>query len=215
MPKGSVDRDSVKQVHKMPHPGYLKREDINKDGVIDGDDRTFIGTPEPKFSYGMTNNFTYRGFDLSINIIGVYGRQVINTGLNKRIYEYDAAGRTNTTKDNFENYWRPGKADAIYPAPSRKEGSPRPTLLWDASYLNVSNVTFGYKFPKSLVENIGMRTLRAYVSVQNALYITKYKGFNPEVNTNAGESNEALKQGYDNGAYPLTRTVSLGVTVGF
>ena len=215
--ENATNRDPVRQAHRMPGPGWLRRDDVNKDGVIDNRDQTIIGTPEPRFSYGMTNNISYRGFDLSVHIVGIQGRKVWNTGLSKRIYEYDAAGRTNTTQDNFANYWRPGKTDATYPVPSRKDGSPGRTLLWDASFLNISNVTFGYTLPRTLTERIGAQTLRAYVAVQNALYFTQYKGFNPEVNTNAGDDDDpvTLNQGIDDGAYPLTRTVSLGITLGF
>jgi len=212
----AIDENPAKRPDRVPHPGWRMRADVNMDGVIDGDDKTIIGTPEPLLSYGMTNNFKYKGFDLSIHLTGVQGARVWNTGWESRLYDTRGGGRANTPKYIFDNYWRPGKTDAKYATPSRKNGSSRSHLLFDASFLNISNITFGYSLPQSVTQAIRARNLRAYVTVQNAFYFTDYPGYNPEINTKADDSNtkQALNQGIDNGGYPLTRTISFGISLG-
>jgi hypothetical protein len=159
----------------------------------------------------MTNTFEYKGFDLSVQINGVQGGDHIMTAMESVMAR--ASGSANIAYAYYDNYWRPDRTDALYAAPTRKSWdgtSSRGTLLYKGTYVNFQNVAFGYTLPRSLMQKVNLSQVRIYTSIQNALFLTKYPGYNPEVNY-AG--NSALSQGMDNGSYPLTRIVSFGINV--
>ena len=192
-------------------PGTAKLYDVNGDGIIDGNDNTIIGNPNPDFIWGMTNTFGYRGFDLSIQVNGVQGGEHLMTQMEAVMARNN--GTVNTVYKYYDNYWRPDRTDAIYAAPTRKSWdgtSNRGTLLFKGTYVNFQNISFGYTLPKSILQKFNLAQIRVYTSILNAFMLTKYPGYNPEVNY-AGSS--ALSQGMDNGAYPLTRIVSFGINV--
>lgn len=192
-------------------PGTSKLYDVNGDGIIDGNDNTIIGSPNPDFIWGMTNTFGYKGFDLSIQVNGVKGGEHMMTQMEGLMARN--AGNLNTVYDYYNNYWRPDRIDAKYAAPNRKSWdgtSNRGTLVFEGTYANFQNITIGYSFPKTILLRMKMNQIRIYTSIQNALLITKYPGYNPEVNSSG---NSALSQGVDAGAYPLTRTISFGINV--
>jgi len=192
-------------------PGTPKVADVNGDGVIDGNDNTIIGSPNPDFIWGMTNTFEYKAFDLSIMMNGVQGGDRMLTQMEGIMAR--STGTSNTVYDYFDNYWRPDRIDAKYAAPTRKSWdytSNRGTLVFQGTYVKLQNITLGYNMPKSILQRMKLSQVRLYTSVQNAFIITKYPGFNPEVNQSG---NSALSQGIDGGAYPLTRIVSFGINV--
>ncbi|MEX2595115.1 MAG: hypothetical protein WD426_20290, partial [Anditalea sp.] len=122
-------------------------------------------------------------------------------------------GRRSMTVEYFENYWRPNQTDGIYATPIRKSAdgaSSNGSLVFKGTYVNIQNVVLGYTLPNNIASRANISNLRMYLSVQNALYFTQYPGFNPEVNFR-GDS--ALSQGIDRGAYPLARTISLGINL--
>jgi TonB-linked SusC/RagA family outer membrane protein len=192
-------------------PGMPKVADVNGDGIIDASDNTIIGSAIPDFVWGMTNTFEYKGFDLSIQVNGVQGGDI-------NMLEYTGVfgrgnGTMNTTYEYFNNYWRPDRTDAKYPAPTRKnyEGTDLSgTLVYKGTYVNIQNVSLGYTLPKSLVKRSGLGNVRLYTTIQNALFITKFPGFNPETNF---KGDQTTSQGIDRGAYPLARTVSFGLNI--
>lgn len=193
------------------YPGAIKLYDVNGDGIIDGLDNTIIGNPNPDFIWGMTNNFDYKGFDLSVQVNGVQGGDHIMVQMEPIMAKN--SGAQNTVHMYYDNYWRPDRTNGTYAAPTRKSWdgtSTRGSLVFKGTYVNIQNVSFGYTLPKSIMQKINLNQVRIYTSIQNALLITKYPGYNPEVNY-AG--NSALSQGMDNGAYPMTRIVSFGINV--
>ena len=192
-------------------PGTAKLFDVNGDGIIDGLDNTIIGSPNPEFIWGMTNTFAYKGFDLSIQVNGVQGGDHLMTQMEAVMARPN--GTANTVYQYYDNYWRPDRTDAKYAAPTRKSWdgtSNRGTLVFKGTYVNFQNVTLAYSLPKSILQKMDLSQLRIYTSIQNAMLLTKYPGYNPEVNY-AG--NSALSQGMDNGAYPMTRIVSFGINI--
>lgn len=192
-------------------PGVAKMNDVNGDGIINSSDNTIIGSPNPDFIWGIINNFSYKGFDLSIDITGVQGGDKMLTGMETVMTRNRAA--QNTIYEYYDNYWKPDRPNATYAVPNRKSydgTSARGTLLFKGTYVNVQNVALGYSLPQNLRQKMNLGQVRLYLSVRNALLITKYPGYNPEVNA-AGSS--ALSQGIDAGAYPLTRIVSFGINV--
>jgi TonB-linked SusC/RagA family outer membrane protein len=194
-------------------PGTNKMTDVNGDGVINGLDNTILGSPNPDFIWSMTNNFTYKGIDLSIQINGVQGGDHLMTQMESVMSK--GLGYGNVVYSYFNNYWRPDRTDAKYAAPTRKSWdgtSDRGTLVFKGTYVNIQNIVLGYTLPKSIIQKsgLGLKNLRFYASVRNALMITDYPGFNPEVNDSG---NSSLSQGIDAGGYPMTRTVSFGLNI--
>ena len=192
-------------------PGMPKVADVNGDGILDASDNTIIGSNIPDFVWGMTNSFEYKGFDLSVQVNGVQGGDI-------NMLEYTSifgrgAGLMNTTAEYYNNYWRPDRTDAKYPAPTRKnyEGTDLSgTLVYKGTYVNIQNISFGYTLPKHLVKRASFSNVRVYSTIQNALFITKFPGFNPETNF---KGDQTTSQGIDRGAYPLARTVSFGLNI--
>jgi hypothetical protein len=194
-------------------PGDVKYADVNGDGKIDANDRTIIGNNQPDFIYGITNAFSFKGFDLSIVAQGVQGGQILN--LSRRFFENLEGNQNQLTI--VEGRWRseqnPG--DGRTPrANSRSTGSNgQVSSRWveDASYFRIRNITLGYNFPQVQTQKIKVQTLRLYAGVQNAVTFSKYLGYNPEVSGYEGP----LTGGVDYGSYPLARTYTIGLNLGF
>ena len=194
-------------------PGTQKFYDVDGDGVITSSDKTITGSPTPDFVWGMTNNFEYKNFDLSIQINGVHGGEHMMTQMEDVLAR--SGGSTNTIYNYYDNYWRPDRTDARYAAPNRKAWDETFTtgiLTFNSTFVNFQNIAFGYTIPKPLVNKFNLSNVRLYLTVQNAFMITKYPGYNPEANA---YGNSSLAQAIDAGGYPLTRTVSFGLNLAF
>ena len=196
-----------------PQLGDVKYQDINGDGVINEKDRTFIGSPHPDFTFGFTNNFRYKFFDLSVFVQGSYGNDLINltnrlgtslTGLYRN--QLSAAG----------NYWSTENPNGTNPRPVAGEDHPNLLLssryVENGSYLRLQNVTLGYTIPKEVTEKYSINKLRFFVSAQNLWTLTDYSGYDPEVGS---MNQDALVTGIDNGRYPTPRVFSMGLNVEF
>ena len=187
--------------------GSVKIKDINGDGIINDKDRTVIGDPNPKFTYGFINNFSYKGFDLNLVIQGVSGGSIYN------ISHYTLERSSHGTTDNLD-YWSPTNTGAKYPAPGKSNiaGAELGTDFWveSASYIRLKSATLGYNIPTGKLKFI--RSVRLYASASNIFTITKYKGFDPEVNSYA-QSN--LFRNIDNLTVPIYKTYTFGINLGF
>lgn len=210
--KDQADLDSYPR-DATARPGDVKFADINNDGKINADDRTIIGNNQPDFIYGMTNTLSFKGFDLGITVQGVQGGEILN--LSRRFIE-NLEGNQNQLS-TILNRWRspqdPG--DGIVPRANQRTTGNNNAISsrWveSASYFRVRNITLGYNLPKVALERIKIQSLRLYGGIQNAFTSTKYLGFNPEV---SGYEN-ALTGGVDYGSYPLARTYTVGLNIGF
>ena len=193
------------------YAGDSKFRDLNNDGVINDLDKTIIGNNLPKFTYGLTNSFTYGNFDLGVSLQGVQDVQVINL-VKRSAYRNNGAA--------FNNYWRspdqPGNGRNYTPSSSANNRVISSWLVEDASFLRIKNITLGYRFGK-LLNGTFIRSARAYVNVQNLYTFTNYTGYNPEVNTTEGDPyiSSALTPGIDYGTYPMARTIVFGLNLGF
>ncbi|WP_020603057.1 SusC/RagA family TonB-linked outer membrane protein [Spirosoma spitsbergense] len=193
--------------------GDVQYEDVNGDGVIDERDRTVIGNPNPKFTFGFTNTFSYKSFDVSLFLQGSYGAKILN--LTRRT----VGGLSNLYNNQFAsvgNYWTPTNTNTDIPAP--KSGSDNPNLfisdrfIEDGSYARIQNLNIGYNLPASLISKVKLNRLKAYVSVQNLYTFTRYSGYDPEV----GAFNQnSLQMNVENGRYPLARTYTFGINAEF
>ena len=196
-----------------PRPGDFRWVDVNNDGVINAADRTVIGNYLPDYTYGMTNNFSYANFNLSVLIQGVQGSEVLN--LTRR--------HMGNGEANYNSYaawterWRspeqPGNGEI--PRANRQTGNsnnrPSSYQVEDASYFRLRNVTLSYDFPTVQLGKT-FSSLRIYASGTNLLTITDYLGYNPEVNNQEDSVNV---QGEDYGAYPLSRVFTFGLNASF
>ncbi len=205
-------------LHSYPHdktsrPGDVKYEDVNGDGKIDANDRTLIGNNQPDFIYGMTNTFSYKNIDLSIAIQGTQGGQILN--LSRRFFDNLEGGGNNLTiaLDRWRSPENPGNGK-VPRANARTTGNNNAvSSRWveDGSYLRIQHVSLGYKLPKSVISRLKLQQVRVYASAQNLYTWTNYTNFNPEVSNYEGP----LTGGVDYGSYPLARTVTFGINVGF
>ncbi len=183
------------------------------DGLINNYDYTVVGSPYPDFYYGMTNNFSYRNFNVSINLTGSQGGQIYNLS---RDGNNSGRGRVRTLAFN-KNYWKseaePGDGKTQRPNDAPSGGGRLPGSHWldDASFLRINNITLGYNFSTQLLQNINIRSLRIYLTAHNPLIFTKYTTWNPD----SSNSGNPLQPGRENNDYPLQKGLMMGVNVGF
>ena len=185
------------------------------DGVITEADRTVIGNPNPDFTYGITNNFSYKNFDLNIFFQGSQGGEIFNM-TNVQLNNGDA----NTTYDYFNNAWTTSNSSSDIPRVgnnSNREISSR--FVEDGSYLRLKNLAIGYTVPAAAIEKFNVGSVRLSLSGQNLLTFTKYSGLDPEVNYfgASGDNNFSgnTVQGFDFGNYPTVRSMNFSLNVKF
>lgn len=203
---------------RYPHfadsrPGDVKYEDVNGDKVINANDRTLIGNNQPDFVYGITNSLSFKGIDLTVVAQGIQGGEILN--LSRRFYENleGNAQQLTTVLDRWQSPQQPGNG-TVPRANTRTTGNNNQvSTRWveDGSYFRIRNITLGYNIPRTLTQRAKIQSLRVYVGVQNALTISKYLGYNPEVSGYEGP----LTGGVDYGSYPLARTYTVGLNLGF
>ena len=209
------------------------------DGVIDENDRTNLGSPLPLFTFGWTNSFSYKNFDLNIFLNGSYGNKVMN--YNSIVLTHMNSPWTNQLNSvNDRAQLVPVDPDKVY-----EDGSmwyddvtnvrvanpgtktPRATIndpndndrissryIEDGSYLRIKNITLGYTFPKKLLSKAKIENLRIYCNIQNLYTFTKYSGYDPEIGASTQDAT-GLTYGIDNGRYPSPTTYSIGLNITF
>ena len=224
--------------------GDLKYKDINGDNVIDDKDRTDIGSPLPKFTFGWNNTFRYKNFDLNIFVNGSYGNKVLNYSLMNGPSGGLASMRSAWVNQNASAVADRAQLAPIDPDKTYESGAwydditnvkvlnpdtktPRPTLsdpndndrlstryIEDGSYLRIKNITLGYTFPKKWMQKAHFDNIRVYCNIQNLYTFTKYSGYDPEVGASTQDSS-GYAYGVDNGRYPSPTTYSFGVSLTF
>lgn len=196
-----------------PQLGDVIYEDLNGDNKIDEEDLKVIGNPHPDFTFGFTNNFSYKGIELSIFLQGSQGNDLMN--LTRRAGTLNANLYTNQLAE-ASDFWTPDNVDARYPRPVNALSHPNAKIsdryVEDGSYVRIQNVTLGYSLPIDWISKMKLSRLRIYAGIQNLYTFTKYKGYDPEV----GSANQdILFTGIDNGRYPTPRTFTMGLNVEF
>jgi hypothetical protein len=194
-------------------PGSMLIDDVDGDGVITLADRTDIGDPTPKFTLGLTNTFGFRGFELTGLLQGSYGGKVLNVN---RI-RTESSPRVNILSDRYYDAWTPTHLDAKYPKIGENPNQVgtnnfTDNLLEDGSYLRLRALTFSYGLPNRLLRRGNFTGARVYVTGTNLFTISDYSGFDPDV---SGQSVGATNRGIDIGAYPLSRTVTFGLSLNY
>jgi len=184
--------------------GGVKVADLNKDGQITGNDQRLTGDANPSYIFGFSSNLSYKNFDLSLFLSGVQGNQIFN--LSRYTFENGLGGRN--AVEGMANRWSATNPSNEYA--SGFQGGRIPVsdrFVEDGSFVRMKNITLGYKFPKIK----GFSSLRLYVSGNNLFTITKYSGYDPEVNSFGGSN---VLVGVDNLVYPVARTFLAGLQIG-
>jgi TonB-linked SusC/RagA family outer membrane protein len=187
-------------------PGDLKFKDLNGDGKITTDDRTVIGNPTPKFTYGASVNLTYKGLSLGIDVVGVYGNQVFRTwGTLESPFQF-----TNYSSDKLDRWHGEGTSNwvPIISNGHRFNYNGSTYNIEDGSYFRIRNIQLGYNFPKNLISKFGAKEFRLFANVQNLKTWKNNSGYTAEF------GGGATAFGYDNagGAIPVVSTIGLNIT---
>ncbi|WP_419699953.1 SusC/RagA family TonB-linked outer membrane protein [Mucilaginibacter sp. NFX135] len=191
--------------------GKLNKEttnDYNKANPV------VVGNPNPKFIAGLNNTITYKGVDFSFLLQEVNGDQIYNGGGQYMSVGFNN-GADNQTIDQLQSWKKPGDITMVPEARlfGNNGVSPSSRYLSDGSYLRLKNIVLGYNFPKAVLEKIKLHSLRIYAQATNLATWTKYKGWDPELNSDAFSGN--ITQNYDFYAAPQAKTITFGINVGF
>jgi len=195
--------------HIDPNTGEAVYKDFNNDGAITPDDRDMVGCGIPDFTYGVTLNMAYKGFDLLVLGAGSQGAELLYA-----VTRADAQ-QQNTLRAFYTDAWKSSSSTGyIYPKPNASDAFYRVSNLrvYDASFFKIKQIQLGYTVPRNLVKHVGMSALRAYVSLDDWFTFTKYPGLDPET-SHAGSSASGL--GIDYGSYPISKKLVFGVNVSF
>ena len=186
--------------------GHIKIVDQNGDGDINAEDKTFIGDANPDFIYGINSSMSYKNFDLNLFIQGSKGNNIFNASVINATNDFGQG--LNAPRDLFSNHWTPENTNAKYPLISRNtDAYASDRWIEDGSYMRLKNIELAYNLP---IENSALRSAQFYLSGQNLLTITDYSWWDPEVN-----SRGAGQAGIDHNTYPIPKTVTVGVRLGF
>ncbi|GAB3334618.1 TonB-dependent receptor [Larkinella ripae] len=190
-------------------PGDIRYADLNQDGKITDDDKTYLGSPVPTFYYGFSASVSGLGFDLSVLVQGASGQQVYNANaywLNGYLGRYNAG-------TDVLNRWTREKPSTTQPradASGTRNFRPSDRFIEDGGYFRVKSLQVGYTLPEALTSGFGVSTLRLYVGAQNLFTKTRYSGFDPEF-----ASNQAIAEGIDRGQQPQSRLFLGGIQLNF
>lgn len=187
-------------------PGDIRYKDLNGDGKISDKDRTFIGNPMPKFMYGLNLNLSYKGFDFSVDMNGVYGNKILNK---KKLSDFTIFNFYESTLGR----WHGEGTSSFEPILDNTRSHnflPSTNLLENGSYFRIRGVQLGYTLPKDILKKMKVSKIRFYANVQNLYTFKKNTGFTPEV------GGSILEGGVDNGdTYPIPTTVTAGLSFNF
>ncbi|TKK66024.1 TonB-dependent receptor [Ilyomonas limi] len=199
-----------------PAPGDLKYKDISgpggaPDGIVNEFDRTIIGSAQPDFTWGLNNTLSFKNLTLSFFFQGSQGNELINQNLADLA---NLNGKQNVLADVALNRWTPQHPGNKYPRAytDANDNVFSSRFIEDASYLRLKNVTLGYNLPSSALKRMGLSNVRLYVSGTNLWTVTGYSGFDPEGNAYGGTTDIV---GVDYGGYPLAKTYTVGLNIGF
>ena len=211
--KDQADLDNSAKYGTASAVGTIKMKDVVTDKVINESDRTFIGNPNPDFLFGFSHQVSYKNFDLSVTMAGSYGGKILNPSKWAYLTNLDGArALLSAVKDRWRSPDNPGSG--MYPrtltGTTALGRSVNSQWVEDGSYLAVKNITLGYTLP--LKNNLALKNLRVFGSIQHALIWTKYTGINPEVSLN-GLNGTGI--GIDENAYPVPRVFAIGLSASF
>ena len=186
-------------------PGDVRFVDVDGNGVINEDDRTYIGKGMPDWTFGLNFNASWKNFDFSMMWQGTAGNDI-----------FDATRRTDISASNLPSWmlgrWTgEGTSNRIprFVVGDNVNWQSSDLYVYDGSYIRLKNIQLGYTLPKSLTSKVFISSLRVYVAAENLLTFTKYHGFDPEI------SSGGTSLGIDYGVYPQARVFTIGANLSF
>lgn len=193
-----------------PETGNLIFETKNADGIPSLSERQVIGDPNPDFTFGLTNNLSYKGLSLNVFLQGSYGNDIYNISRMETEGMYDAKNQSVAVLDRW---MRPGMVTYMPRATATKENLLTSTrFVEDGSYIRLKSLTLSYNISSQALKKLEISRVQPYFTAQNLLTLTKYKGFDPEVSQYGGS---ATVQGIDYGTYPQSKSYVIGFNVEF
>lgn len=211
-------------------------EDLNNDGVIDEKDQTFLGSPLPKFTYGINNTFNYKNFDLTIFLYGSYGNKAMNY-LSRRITNPNSSGNVHASVANharlgyldgnsdntdvWNMYILPGSNGLCRMSVNDANDNDRISSRYveDASFLRIQNIALGYTLPKNWLKKLKIENARIYANIKNVYTFTGYDGYDPEIGSTQAQysysGQSMLMYGVDTGRCPSPRIYTFGIDLTF
>lgn len=200
--------------NELTAPGDIRFKDLNNDGMIDENDQTYIGNPTPDFTYGITADASYKGFDFSVFFQGTQGNEIYNGTVR---YDFTYVNRPNYVLNRWTG---PGTSDfepRVNLNDPNQNARVSDRFVEDGSYLRLKNIQLGYNLPSSILKKIKFDKFRIYVSAQNLMTWTTYSGHDPEIGVigDPGQTTGRLEIGIDRGFYPQARVLLGGVNITF
>jgi len=209
--QAELDNDPVTNEIYLQEVGEYKIVDISGDNIINAADRTVIGEPYPDFFYGLNTSLSYKNLSLDLFFQGIQGNEILWNDSRKLFGPWP---EFNSLQARFNDRWTPQNTDAAYPkynvSATELQGFYDDRMIFDGSYFRLRNVTLGYVLPSQTVNFLS--NLRIYASATNLFTLTNYPGYNPDVNS-FGQN--AINSGIDLGAYPLSKTYTIGFNASF
>ena len=204
---GAPDQDGAE-------PGFFRYANVDdSNNAIDPNDRTFIGNPNPDFTYGLNIGLNYKNFDASVFFYGSQGNEIFN--YNRWWLDFWPSFQNQKSKQALYESWTPTRTNTNVPKASNKSNFSNNTVsnsyyVEDGSFLRAKNVQIGYTFPQSLLSKVGLTSARVYGQATNLFTLTNYSGLDPDVNNDADTF-----FGVDAGSYPVGRQFTFGLNLGF
>ena len=191
-----------------PETGDPMFKDINGDGVVNNDDLTDIGNAIPDFTYGITLNAAYKGFDLTVFGTGSHGNKIFNC-----INRPDYATSNKMKEVLYDDRWTPTNTTGTKPRAGANDMDKyvdSSAMIYDGSYFKIKQIQLGYTLPKNVLSKVGISNARVYGSLDDFFTFSSYPGFDPEA-----AANTTTGMGVDKGAYPTSKKVVLGFNIEF
>ncbi len=185
--------------------GDLKYANVTPDALINSNDRTYIGSPIPKFIFGFNGEINYKNFDFSLDFQGQTGNKIYNGKMAVRpdLYNFE---------ERVKDHWDGAGTSNTEPRPTAGGVNFEPSTYFieNGSYLRLRNIRLGYTLPKSIAGKLSLTKARVYLSGTNVFTLTKYTGFTPEIG-----GGDVISTGIDLGIYPITAVYSIGLNLTF
>jgi TonB-linked SusC/RagA family outer membrane protein len=202
-------------------PGLFKYRDVNGDNKINDDDRTYIGNPNPKFTYGLNIGFSYKNFDFSSFFFGSAGNDIFNQ--TKYFTDFPDFFKGGIRREVAVNSWTPTNTNTSIPklrttGGFSSDGVTNSYFISKGSYFRAKQIQLGYTLPANILSKAGIDKLRIYVQALNLFTVTKYKGIDPELASQPdsnGNINATYLFGIDQASYPHTPAFLFGVNLNF
>jgi TonB-linked SusC/RagA family outer membrane protein len=206
----NLPSDTLTEYQSGLTPGDFIFQDVNKDGHIDDDDRTYIGNPAPKWQYGLVINGEYKAFDFQVMVQGLAGVEVVNASR----FWFEGMTRPFNSYAAVLDRWRePGDISPLPAAGQHPENNAGVFSDWyveKGDYMRVKNITLGYTLDQSILK---YTKLRVYLALQNILTITKYSGYDPEIS--ALNDDYIFQRGIDDAQHPNPKIYRIGLQLNF